>query len=154
MSGKDAPEETNWLTQDEMHTWLALNTLIRQLPIELDSKTKKDAGLSLYEYVILAMLSQQETGVLSMTALAEVTSGSASRLSHAMERLEAGGLAGREKCKDDKRIVFARISDKGVETIQRAAPAHLRAVREAVFDKLDSSQVKALGEALRAINSA
>ena len=85
----DAPR---WLDADERLTWLVLVSLLQTLPGALDAQLQRDSGLSFFEYMVLAMLSEQEDRTLRMSRLAAVTNGSMSRLSHVAAKLERRGL--------------------------------------------------------------
>jgi DNA-binding MarR family transcriptional regulator len=86
-----------------------------------------------------------------MTELAMRAKITRSRLSHAVARLEKKGWVRREDCPSDKRGQFAVLTDRGAEVLRQAAPGHVAAVRQAVFDRLTPEQQKALGEIMRII---
>ena len=71
---------------------------------------------------------------------------SASRLSHAIARLEERGLVRRQDCPTDRRGQVAVLTDDGFDALAAAAPGHVEAVRRALFDTLDAEQVRHLGE--------
>jgi DNA-binding MarR family transcriptional regulator len=64
-----------------------------------------------------------------MTELADRTAQSRSRLSHQVSRMEAKRLVRREDCAGDKRGTFAVITQRGMATIERVAPALKRLAR-------------------------
>jgi DNA-binding MarR family transcriptional regulator len=79
-----------------------------------------------------------------MSELAGLTTSSASRLSHAVARLEEKGWVRREKHPTDRRGALAVLTDDGWAALVAAAPGHVAAVRAAVFDRLDAEQVRQL----------
>src|SRR5436309_1329714 len=81
------------------------------------------------EYQVLAMLSDNPDRTIRMSALAEVTNASLSRLSHVVERLERRGFVRREPDKTDGRYTKAILTDGGFETHAAAAPGHVRHLR-------------------------
>ena len=87
-------------------------------------------------YQVLAMLSEAPDRTLRMSQLAELTTSSASRLSHAVARLEEKGWVRRDKHPTDRRGALAVLTDDGWEAVQAAAPGHVAAVREVLFDRL------------------
>ncbi|HET7277180.1 MAG TPA: MarR family transcriptional regulator [Dermatophilaceae bacterium] len=133
----DAPR---WLDADERLTWLVLVSLLQTLPGALDAQLQRDSGLSFFEYMVLAMLSEQEDRTLRMSRLAAVTNGSMSRLSHVAAKLERRGLLRREPCPGDGRAINAVLTDAGWETVVAAAPRHVNRVRELVLDPLTRTQ--------------
>jgi DNA-binding MarR family transcriptional regulator len=97
------------------------------------------------EYQVLAMLSERPERTMRMSALAEVTNASLSRLSHLVDRLEKKGWVRREADPDDGRFTNAILTEEGFERLAAAAPAHLRHVRSLVIDVLTPEQLRRLG---------
>ena len=136
----------SWLSADEQRAWLGLLTTMARLNHELDRQLQRDAGISHATYSILAGLSAAENGERHMSDLAGLAGFSQSRLSHAAKRLEADGLITRTECTHDRRATHAALTDQGRALLGRAAPGHVAAVRELVFDRLSADQVRALTE--------
>jgi len=112
---------------------------------------RREAGLTFFEYLVLAMLSETSDRTLRMTSLAQRTNATLTRLSHVTRRLEERGLVERLPSPDDRRATNARLTDAGWDALVDAAPGHVETVRRLVFDPLSPSQVKQLrriGDAL------
>ncbi len=137
----DAP----WLTPRELHTWIALSVLLEALPAAIDAQLKRDAGLNSFEYQVMAGLSDAPEGTIRMSALAAFASGSPSRLSHAVARLEKQGFVVRRQAADDPRAVEAVLTPAGLAKMKECAPAHVREARRLVIDVLTPTQVEQLG---------
>jgi DNA-binding MarR family transcriptional regulator len=137
---------TRWLTKGELATWVRLVAVLELLPNVLDSQLRRDAGLTNFDYYVLAMLSEADDRTLRMTALAAQTNAALPRLSHVVRRLEERGLVERMPCPEDKRATNARLTDDGMSKVQEAAPGHVANVREHVIDALSPEQVEQLGE--------
>jgi DNA-binding MarR family transcriptional regulator len=112
---------------------------------------QRDAGLSHAAYVVLAMLSEAPQRSRRMTDLARRSNQSQSRLSHTVARLEERGWVRRERAADDGRGNLAVLTDAGLDVVRSAAPGHVAAVREAMFDPLTDEQTRALGDVLEAV---
>jgi DNA-binding MarR family transcriptional regulator len=97
-------------------------------------------------YEILVRLSEKDDRAMRMAELADATRVSASRLSHAIARLEERGWVRRQYCPTDRRGQIAVLTDTGFEALAAAAPGHVEAVRRALFDTLDDDQIRQLGE--------
>lgn len=151
--GEDGRVDADWLTVQEMQTWLRLLGVVELLPGVLDSQLRRDMGLTHFDYMVLAMLSESPEHTLRMSSLAARTNATLARLSHVVRRLEDRGLVTRETAPDDGRANNARLTDAGLAAIVRAAPGHVATVRRNVFDALTPAQVRALGEAAGAILS-
>jgi len=138
--------EPEWLDDEEMSAWLALNGVILLLPGALDSQMQRDNGITMFEYLVLAMLSEAPGRTLQLKRLARVTNGSLSRLSHVVTRLEGRGWVCREPVADNGRVTMARLTDDGYAKVVESAPSHVETVRRLVFENLDRRQVRQLQE--------
>jgi DNA-binding MarR family transcriptional regulator len=138
---------TRWLDADENATWLQLAEVMIRMPSALDAQLQRDSGISFYDYMVLAMLSEQDDRTLGMGQLARLTSGSLSRLSHVVKRLENQGFVTREPSTHDRRHTNAILTDAGLAKIVGAAPGHVGHVRHLVFDALSQEQSRHLREA-------
>jgi DNA-binding MarR family transcriptional regulator len=133
-------EEPRWLDADERAAWLSLAGVVTLLPGALDAQLQRDAGLSHFEYMVLAMLSEQQTRTMRMSDLAALANGSLSRLSHVARRLEGQGFLRREACPEDGRATNAVLTDAGHAKVVATAPGHVATVRRLVFDVLSPAQ--------------
>jgi DNA-binding MarR family transcriptional regulator len=143
--------ETRWLTEDERAAWLRLVAVVELLPGLLDSRLRAEAGLTHFEYFVLAMLSEAPERTIRMTSLAQRTNATLPRLSHVVRRLEDRGLVQRFPCPEDGRATNARLTADGWDTVVAAAPGHVDTVRGHVLDPLSAVQVEQLrdiGDAL------
>lgn len=136
--------DTQWLTDEERATWLRLMAVVELLPGVLDTQLRKDAGLTHFEYFVLAMLSEAPERTLRMTGLAQRTTATLSRLSHVVRRLEERGMVERFPCPDDGRATNARLTATGYDKVVASAPGHVQTVRRDVFDPLTAEQVDEL----------
>lgn len=138
--------DTRWLDEEQLATWVKLVAVVELLPGVLDHQLRRDAGLTHFEYFVLAMLSEASERTLRMTALAQRTNATLPRLSHVVRRLEDRGLVERRPCPEDGRATNARLTEAGWAEIVAAAPAHVENVRRHVIDALTPEQVGQLGE--------
>jgi len=138
--------EPRWLNDQEHAAWIRLVAVTLLLPSSLDNQLQRDAGLTHFGYLVLAMLSESDERSLPMSTLASYTNSSLSRLSHVVARLERNGWVVREPCAYDRRVTNARITDAGYEKIVETAPGHVEHVREHVFDALSPEQVRQLDQ--------
>ena len=150
MAPPDRPA-TRWLDPEERAAWLSLARIIVKLPSVLDAQLERDADLNYFEYLVMAMLSEQETRTLRMSQLAALSNASLSRLSHVAKRLENRGFLHREPDPDDGRFTRATLTPAGVDKVVASAPGHVTAVRELVFDAVSPTQLRQLREAIDAI---
>jgi DNA-binding MarR family transcriptional regulator len=134
----------HWLDPDERAAWLGLVRTLTTLPSALDAQLRRDSSLNFFEYLLLAMLSEQADATLRMSDLAALTDASLSRLSHAVTRLEHQGLLARHVDGADARCTNVTLTDAGLGAVESAAPGHVATVRRLVIDALTPAQLRQL----------
>ena len=142
------PTDRTWLDPVELRTWISVVAVLETLPGAIDRQLKDDSDLNLFEYTVLAMLSEQPEHSMPMTDLAAIAFGSLSRLSHAVSRLEKRGWLERSAGVGGRRHNVVSLSNDGVAAVQAAAPAHALNVRHLLLDPLDPGEVELLGDLL------
>jgi DNA-binding MarR family transcriptional regulator len=147
------PDEVNWLTADELNSWLSVVRLMTWLPWSIDQQLQRDSNLAMVEYQVLAMLVKSPQRTMRMSSLAEVTNSSLSRLSRVVKRLEVRGLVRRKPDPSDGRFTHAILTNSGVRILESAAPAHVAHVRSLVIDVLSPEQLRRFGRSAEQILS-
>jgi DNA-binding MarR family transcriptional regulator len=142
---------TQWLNDEEQKVWREFLAAVDMLRGHVESQLQRDSGMPHTYYEVLVELSETPGHTLRMSELAERCRSSRSRLSHAVARLEDNGWVRRDNCPTDKRGSFATLTAAGFAALEAAAPGHVAAVREALFEALTPDQVRALGEISAAI---
>lgn len=143
--------EPRWLNQSEREMWMRLVGVTFLLPGVLETQLKRDAGLTFFEYHVLAMLSEAEGRTRSMSELARWSNSSLSRLSHVVTRLERQGWVERQACADDRRATNAVLTDAGFAHLASHAPGHVEEVRRQVLDVLEPEQIVVMAEAFERV---
>jgi DNA-binding MarR family transcriptional regulator len=142
---------TQWLNDEEQKVWREFLAAVDMLRGHVENQLQHDSGMPHTYYEVLVVLSETPGRALRMSELAERCRSSRSRLSHAVARLEDNGWVRRDNCPTDKRGSFATLTAAGFTALEAAAPGHVAAVREALFEALTPDQVRALGEISAAI---
>jgi DNA-binding MarR family transcriptional regulator len=132
---------TRWLTEDELASWFPLAGVMLKLNTALDSQLQRDSDMTHFDYLCLAMLSEQSDWTLTMSALAARTNASLSRLSHVITKLERRGWVCRSRSEHSKRVTMVRMSDEGYARLVEAAPGHVETVRSLIYDGLSAEDV-------------
>jgi DNA-binding MarR family transcriptional regulator/ribosomal protein S18 acetylase RimI-like enzyme len=137
-------DDTPWLSREQLRAWMGFVAVMELLPAALDHQLQRDADLTLFDYMVIAMLSETELHTLRMSVLASATNASLPRLSHVVSRLEKRGLVARCPSTEDRRATDVRLTDAGFDHIVAAAPGHVRTARRLVIDALSDEQVAEL----------
>ena len=142
---EDGAGATRWLSRDEQAVWRAHLVATSMLAARLADELEAATGLTNADYELLVQLSESEGRRLRMSALANRSLASKSRMSHAVSRFEARGWVRREQCDDDRRGAWAVLTDEGFAVLEAAAPIHVENVRRHLFDPLTEDQIAELG---------
>lgn len=143
-------DQVRWLTPEQQDAWRAFLTACQTLFGAIDAQLLHDSQIPHGYYEILVRLSEAPDRALRMTQLAEASTSSKSRLSHAVARLEERGWIRRMDCPTDRRGQIAQLTEEGFAALAAAAPGHVEQVRRSLIDQLTPDQV----EQLRAISAA
>lgn len=143
--------ETVWLDDDQQRAWRQLLSMMMELPAALESDLQRTTGLTTFEYLVLANLSESDDRTLRMSELASRANSSLSRLSHVVRRLADNGLVIKRVSADDARVSVVELTKAGMKRVTAAAPLHVAKVRELVVEPLTKADLINLGRAAEAI---
>lgn len=146
--------EVPWLDAEEHETWLHFREVLWQYPAAMDRQLLRDSGLSSGEYSVLAALSQDPGGTQRSGVLANALGWERSRISHLVRRMETKGLLERRASACDGRGLDLVLTALGRQTLDAAAPDHVRFVRSTLFDVLSAQEARALGDMLKRVGEA
>ena len=136
------------LDADQLDAYFALMEAVSLLQHQVEQQLRAEGGISYVQFQLLARLNAR--GQLTMTELADGVVYSRSGLTYQISQLEKDGLVRREKCPSDERGILAILTGAGRAALARAAPGHLRVVRENLIDALTPAQRETLTEGLAA----
>jgi DNA-binding MarR family transcriptional regulator len=142
---------TTAMGRAELRTWIRMIGGIKSLLNALDRQLRDESGMSHDDYQILSQLHRAPERTLRMSTLAREIGYSASRLSHAVNRMEEAGWIDRRPSTGDRRGTDASLSDLGIEVVEKASASHLDLVRRIVFETLGSEGAADAAEALEEV---
>ena len=96
----------------------------------LERALEHEHGLGVSEYEVLERLASSERSDLRMQELAEAVHLSQSALSRVVGRLEADDLVVRKMCAQDRRGIYACLTDAGRARFETARPTHRAVLAE------------------------
>lgn len=145
--------DVRWLTAAEQETWRAYLAATVEFSAFIDRQLRQDSHMPMAYYEILVRLSEAPGRHRRMSELASASLCSRSRLSHAVTALEKNGWVRRRPADGDRRGSVCELTDAGFAALCAAAPGHVTAVREHLFDVLTPEQLAALREIGLAISA-
>src|SRR3954452_7855977 len=96
----------------------------------LEQALEHQHGLGVSEFEVLDRLAADDRQGHRIQELADAVHLSQSALSRVVARLEADGLVTRAMCTEDRRGVYACLTDVGRDRHEQAAPTHRSVLRE------------------------
>ena len=83
-----------------------------------------------------------------MSDLAERVLVSRSRLTYRIDRLTGLDFVARQECEDDRRGLFAILTEKGSEALRAAAPGHLSDVETWFYTAIEAEEMEVVARVL------
>jgi DNA-binding MarR family transcriptional regulator len=105
-----------------VEAWRDLLERHARLTCALERTLQDEHGLGVSEYEVLERLAGADKPERRMQELADAVHLSQSALSRVVARLEADGLVKRGMCAEDRRGIFACLTDSGRERYEAARP--------------------------------
>ncbi|WP_250149709.1 MarR family winged helix-turn-helix transcriptional regulator [Mycolicibacter acidiphilus] len=124
------------LDHAQLRAWAAYIEASLRLQTLLDEALRAEAGLTLFDYHLLVVLSEAPQRRLRMSELAERMVFSRSRMTYQVNSMIKRGLVIREAAPDDGRGYRAVLTATGWETLRAAAPRHAAAVQRLFLDQI------------------
>ena len=143
----DSPAAREWSHEEEcaLRLWIALARCYSTFARSMSSKVA-EYGLTSPQFGILEAL--YHLGPLSLGDLAEKLLVTGGNVTYVMDRLEAQGLVYRDRSKQDRRVVQAKLTPEGRRTIAEVFPRHTEFTHELV-SVLDPAEQERLRELLK-----
>lgn len=122
-SEADVPAPRDWTDRQEtaLRLWIALarcyQTFARTLGVKL-----QDGGLTMAQFGVLEAL--RHKGPMTLGDLADKLLVTGGNVTYVMDRLEEDGLVYRERCGQDRRVIWAKLTPRGRALIDGTFPGH------------------------------
>lgn len=116
--------------------WISFFLAYDKITKEIDRRMIEEGVVSLSVYDILLILEVSKDRRMKMSELATQTSFSMSGATRAVDKLAKDGLIERVACSEDRRAIYARLTEKGLAERQRAWPVYERGIQELFAEKM------------------
>ena len=122
-----------------------------QLMERLDHELQQRSNLNLTDFEILSVLSEAPDRRLRMSDLAREVLVSRSRLTYRVDRLAEVNYVSREECEDDRRGLWAILTDVGHDALESASAGHHTDIDNWFFDMMNDEELQLLGDIMARI---
>jgi DNA-binding MarR family transcriptional regulator len=133
--------------------WRDFFVAYHQIIPQLEHEMAEAVDLTLSQYDVLLRLSEAPGGRMRMSGLAEAIVYSTGGLSRLIERMCRAGLTRREYEPDDRRVVYAVLTDEGATRLRAASKVHLDGVRRHFARHLRDDELDAVADFLFRLSS-
>jgi DNA-binding MarR family transcriptional regulator len=112
-----------------LRAWTDFVLSYNRLMAVLEREMQDGTGITLSQYDVLLRLAEAPDGRLKMSDLAQAIVYSTGGLTRLFERMRRAGLVRREPSEHDRRVIYAVLTDGGLEQLRAASAVHLAGVR-------------------------
>jgi DNA-binding MarR family transcriptional regulator len=119
---------------------------------ELNAQLTADHGLTISDYEVLLRLSRAPERRMRRVDLAEQVLLTASGITRLLDGLEGHGYVARGSCDSDRRVVYAVLTDEGIEKLRQASKTHVAQIEEYFTSRYDVSELGELNALLARID--
>jgi DNA-binding MarR family transcriptional regulator len=132
------------LNERELAAWRGFLRVHASLVRDLDRELEEAHGLPLTHYEVLLYLANAPDNRLRMSDLASSVLLSQSGVTRLVDRLERAGHVARMPCPEDRRVLWARLTDAGRARLEEARPTHLAGIRARFLAHFDDAELEEL----------
>jgi DNA-binding MarR family transcriptional regulator len=132
------------LNARELAAWRGFLRVHASLVRDLDRELEEAHGLPLTHYEVLLHLDNAPDDRLRMSDLASSVLLSQSGITRLVDRLEQAGHVVRRPCPDDRRVLWAKLTDAGRARLAEARPTHLAGIRARFLEHFDDAELDEL----------
>ena len=135
------------LSARELAAWRGFLRVHSGIVRELNTELEVTHALPLAHYEVLLYLDAAPCGKLTMSELAQSVLLSQSGVTRLVDRLVRSGLVVREGCSEDRRVMYARLTDEGREALIEARPTLIEGVRQRFLAHFGDAELDVLADA-------
>lgn len=146
-------EEIRWLNETEQRMWRGFLDSTRLLLRELDFQLFADGGITFADFEVLVLLSEARQRRLRMGEITEAAVTTRGGTAGAVSRLARAGWLRRVGCEEDKRGLFAELTDAGLAKLESVSGGYAGTLRRNLFDLLSARDVDLFAHAYAQIRA-
>src|SRR5438270_13922620 len=142
------------LLDDRITLWGLLLEVHAGIGRQLRRELRAEVDLPDSWFEVLLRVGRTPGQAVRMTDLANMVLFSSGGFTKLADRMEQAGLIRREPCPEDRRAVYAVLTEEGRQALDRALTVHLPSLQRYLYDPLDARQRAELERILRTLRDA
>lgn len=134
---------------DHVLAWMNLVQTYRVIQVAVEERLEAEIGLSWSELEALMRIAISPGGRLKMIDIADQLMASKSGVTRLVDRLETHGLISREVPADNRRVIYSRITEAGMDALGKGQPIFMTGLEDFFARHLSDSEIRQLRHILR-----
>jgi DNA-binding MarR family transcriptional regulator len=118
---------------------------------QLNAQLTRDHGLTINDYEVLLRLARAPDRRMRRVDLAGEVLLTASGITRLLDGLEQAGFVERGSCDSDRRVVYAVLTEAGLDKLRTASKSHVAQIEELFAARLDASEQATFGDLLERV---
>ena len=114
----------------------------------LDRELAATHGLTINDYEVMLRLSRADDRMMRRVDLAQQVLLTPSGITRLLDGLQRGGYVEKASCASDARVVYARLTDLGVEKLDAASRDHFASITDLFGERFSAEELEMLREFL------
>jgi DNA-binding MarR family transcriptional regulator len=115
---------------------------------ELNTQLSADHGLTLNDYEVLLRLARSDDRRMRRVDLSDQVLLTPSGITRLLDGLERAGLVARGACDGDRRVVYAVLTDAGLQKLRDASASHVAQIDALFSERFDEEELEGLAALL------
>lgn len=137
-----------------LDAWIRFLRAHAALTRELSAELVAEHGLTLNDYEVLLHLARAPERRMRRVDLAESVLLTASGITRLLEGLERSGFVERVHCDSDRRVVYAKLTEAGLEKLRQASRTHIAGIEELFVGRFSDEERTTLSALLSRLPAA
>jgi DNA-binding MarR family transcriptional regulator len=137
------------LDRADLHAYVSLLRAHANVTRILDRELVADHGLTINDYEVLLRLARAPERMLRRVDLAQQVLLTPSGITRLLDGLQRSGLVEKASCDTDARVVYAKLTDAGLEKIESASRSHFGSIEAMFCERFDDDELETLFALLR-----
>jgi DNA-binding MarR family transcriptional regulator len=139
------------LTPNELRTWITFLRAHADVTAKLAHAMQQEHHLPITWYDVLVHLYHAPDQRLRMQDLAEAVILSNSGLTRLLDRMLEAGLIDRTACAEDRRVIYAMLTEEGTAQLEEILPHHQARIKEYFAAHLTDAEMETIQAALQRV---
>jgi DNA-binding MarR family transcriptional regulator len=137
-----------------LDAWIRFLRAHAALTRELSAELVAEHGLTLNDYEVLLHLARAPERRMRRVDLAESVLLTASGITRLLEGLERSGFVERVHCDSDRRVVYAKLTEAGLEKLRQASRTHIAGIEDLFVGRFSDEERTTLSALLSRLPAA